>query len=154
MYVCKLDLLHAYITNDTHSSSCSAKRSWFANFRSERDKEEVVVVFRDSSFPDLKAALLQALKVSSILKKHLCDMRMHMLVVMFSPVLLDKVQQISRSGSFLNLIDHGNQPMVNHLLIVHGNHPHCTWQPPSLYMATTLIVDGNHPHCRWQPPSL
>lgn len=46
---------------------CRAKRSWFANFRSEKDKgEEVVVVFRDKGFPDLRASLVQALKVSSI----------------------------------------------------------------------------------------
>ena len=44
-----------------------AKRSWFANFRSERDKEEVVVVFRDKGFSDLKMALMQAFKVSGFL---------------------------------------------------------------------------------------
>lgn len=41
----------------------SAKRSWFSNFRSERDKEEVVVVHRDKGFHDLKVSLIQALKV-------------------------------------------------------------------------------------------
>ena len=43
---------------------CRAKRSWFSNFRSEREKEEVVVVHRDKGFQDLKASLVQALKVS------------------------------------------------------------------------------------------
>lgn len=41
-----------------------AKRSWFANFRSEREKEEVVVVYRDKGFQDLKTELRQALNVS------------------------------------------------------------------------------------------
>ena len=41
-----------------------AKRSWFSNFRSEREKEEVVVVHRDKGFQDLKTSLLQALNVS------------------------------------------------------------------------------------------
>lgn len=46
-----------------------AKRSWFANFRSEREKEEVVVVYRDKSFQDLKSSLLQALRVSHLCKE-------------------------------------------------------------------------------------
>ena len=42
-----------------------AKRSWFANFRSEREKEEeVVVVFRDKSFQELKGSIKQAFTVS------------------------------------------------------------------------------------------
>ena len=46
------------------SLHCRAKRSWFANFRLEREKEEVVVVCRDKSFQELKASLLQAFTVS------------------------------------------------------------------------------------------
>lgn len=38
----------------------SPKRSWFANFRSEREKDEVVQVFRDKSFQELKASILVA----------------------------------------------------------------------------------------------
>lgn len=42
-----------------------AKRSWFANFRSEREKEEeVVIVFRDKSFQELKGSIKQAFTVS------------------------------------------------------------------------------------------
>ena len=44
----------------------SAKRSWFSNFRSEKEKEEVVVVHRDKGFQDLKVSLIQAFKVSSV----------------------------------------------------------------------------------------
>lgn len=41
-----------------------AKRSWFSNFRSEREKEEVVAVYRDKGFQELKASILQAMNVS------------------------------------------------------------------------------------------
>lgn len=40
------------------------KRSWFANFLSEREKSEVVAVFRDKSFTELKASLFRAFDVS------------------------------------------------------------------------------------------
>lgn len=46
---------------ESNGSPPMAKRSWFANFRVEREKEEVVVVCRDKSFQELKASLLQAL---------------------------------------------------------------------------------------------
>lgn len=40
------------------------KRSWFSNFLSEREKSEVVAVFRDKSFTELKASLFRAFHVS------------------------------------------------------------------------------------------
>ncbi len=40
------------------------KRSWFSNFLSEREKSEVVAVFRDKSFTELKASLFRAFDVS------------------------------------------------------------------------------------------
>lgn len=39
------------------------KRSWFSNFLSEREKVEVIAVFRDKSFTELKASLLRAFDV-------------------------------------------------------------------------------------------
>ena len=44
--------------------SLRAKLSWFANLKSDRDKEEVVVVYRDKSFTELRTALLQSFTVS------------------------------------------------------------------------------------------
>ena len=46
------------------SSPQLPKRSWFANFLSEREKSEVVSVFRDKSFSELKASLFRAFDVS------------------------------------------------------------------------------------------
>jgi hypothetical protein len=40
-----------------------AKLSWFANLKSDKDKEEVVVVYRDKSFTELRTALLQSFTV-------------------------------------------------------------------------------------------
>ena len=40
------------------------KRSWFSNFLSEREKNEVVAVFRDKSFTELKASLFRSFDVS------------------------------------------------------------------------------------------
>lgn len=39
------------------------KRSWFSNFLSERERVEVIAVFRDKSFTELKASLLRAFDV-------------------------------------------------------------------------------------------
>ena len=47
------------------SSPQLPKRSWFANFLSEREKSEVVSVFRDKSFSELKASLFRAFDVSA-----------------------------------------------------------------------------------------
>lgn len=46
------------------SSPQLPKRSWFSNFLSEKEKGEVVAVFRDKSFSELKASLLRAFDVS------------------------------------------------------------------------------------------
>ena len=54
---------HLYVCMMCDVSLYRAKRSWFANFRSERDKEEIVVVLRDKSFQELKSSVLQAFKV-------------------------------------------------------------------------------------------
>lgn len=44
-------------------SPVMAKRSWFANLKSDKDKEEVVVVYRDKSFTELRSSLLQSFTV-------------------------------------------------------------------------------------------
>lgn len=46
------------------SSPQLPKRSWFSNFLSEREKSEVVAVYRDKSFTELKASLFRAFDVS------------------------------------------------------------------------------------------
>lgn len=43
--------------------SSPAKRSWFFNFRLEKEKEEVVVVYRDKTFSELKTAIIHAFAV-------------------------------------------------------------------------------------------
>ena len=43
------------------------KRSWFSNFLSEREKVEVVAVFRDKSFTELKASIFRAFDVRRML---------------------------------------------------------------------------------------
>jgi BR serine/threonine kinase len=44
-------------------SPVMAKRSWFANLKAEKDRVEVVVVYRDKTFAELRAALLQSFTV-------------------------------------------------------------------------------------------
>lgn len=43
------------------------KRSWFSNFLSEREKVEVVAVFRDKSFTELKASIFRAFDVRCLI---------------------------------------------------------------------------------------
>ena len=57
-YVC----LYIFVSPPLH---IRAKRSWFVNLRSDKDKE-VVVVYRDKSFTELRSSILLSFSVSHV----------------------------------------------------------------------------------------